>query len=94
MEDEELRRRIIIPDDLPTERWRLEAPVHYRASAEVLAFVDSYIEISSRLLPVAFMGGFFDMTNHRTPDHERREFARTNSADNRAKGVLTARNRA
>jgi len=58
VQDELLRRRIIIPDELPTARWRLEAPVHYRHSSNILAAVDPYIDISSQLAPVAFMGGF------------------------------------
>jgi len=53
-----LRRRIVIPEELPAGSWRLEAPVHYRHSSEVLPLVDAHFEVSQRLTPVAFMGGF------------------------------------
>jgi hypothetical protein len=53
-----LRERIIIPDGLENASWRLEAPLHYRSSQEVLAVVGEFIEITDQLLPVAFMGGF------------------------------------
>jgi len=53
-----LRRRIIIPDALPAHSWRLEAPVHYRHSSEVVPLVDEHFDTTHRLTPVAFMGGF------------------------------------
>ena len=53
-----LRQRIIIPDELDDSSWKLESPVHYRKSEEVLSLMDDFIEISDTLLPIAFMGGF------------------------------------
>lgn len=58
VDEEQLRRRIIIPRDLPAKSWRLEAPVHYRRSSEVIPLVSDYFEVTLRLTPVAFMGGF------------------------------------
>ena len=54
----ELRGRIIIPDELDGRSWRLEAPVHYRHSSEVVPLVQEHLETTARLVPVAFMGGF------------------------------------
>ncbi|MBK9071426.1 MAG: RtcB family protein [Myxococcales bacterium] len=53
-----LRRRILIPDALPDHSWRLESPIHYRRSADVLVNLAPHIDISARLTPIAFMGGF------------------------------------
>lgn len=58
VDETSLRRRIIIPDALPAHRWRLEAPVHYRYSSEVVPLVDAHFDTTHRLTPVAFMGGF------------------------------------
>lgn len=58
VDEEQLRRRIIIPRNLPAKSWRLEAPVHYRHSSEVIPLVSDYFEVTLRLTPVAFMGGF------------------------------------
>jgi hypothetical protein len=58
VEEEVLRRRIVIPDALPAGNWRLEAPVHYRHSSEVLPLVSDHFDITLRLTPVAFRGGF------------------------------------
>lgn len=58
IDDAVLRRRIVIPDDLPTASWRLEAPAHYRHSTEVVPLVEAHLEVTQRLTPVAFMGGF------------------------------------
>ncbi|MCC7062046.1 MAG: RtcB family protein [Planctomycetes bacterium] len=58
VDEQLLRRRIVIPDDLPSGSWRLEAPVHYRHSSEVVPLVDAHFDVTNRLTPVAFMGGF------------------------------------
>lgn len=58
VDEEALRRRIIIPDALSAKSWRLEAPVHYRHSSEVVPLVADYFDVTLRLTPVAFMGGF------------------------------------
>ena len=53
-----IRQRIIMPDELANGSWRLEAPTHYRTSQEVLAIMGEFNEVTDQLLPVAFMGGF------------------------------------
>lgn len=58
VDQKELRQRIIIPDELDDNSWRLESPVHYRKSEEVLSIVNEFIEVTDQLLPIAFMGGF------------------------------------
>jgi RNA-splicing ligase RtcB len=58
VDESSLRRRIIIPDALPGQSWRLEAPVHYRHSSEVVPLVQEHFDTTHRLTPVAFMGGF------------------------------------
>jgi hypothetical protein len=58
VDQQALRQRIIIPDELDDHSWRLESPVHYRKSADILSAVESFIEVTDQLLPIAFMGGF------------------------------------
>lgn len=58
VDEADLRRRILIPDELPARAWRLEAPVHYRHSREVVPLVEEHFTVAARLTPVAFMGGF------------------------------------
>ncbi|MDB5036237.1 MAG: RNA-splicing ligase RtcB [Chlorobi bacterium] len=53
-----IRRRIIIPDALDDTLWRSHAPQFFRGSDEVSNAVDQYIEVTDRLVPIAFMGGF------------------------------------
>lgn len=58
VDQKSLRQRIIIPDELDDHSWRLESPIHYRKSEDILSKVDSFIEVTDQLLPIAFMGGF------------------------------------
>jgi tRNA-splicing ligase RtcB len=58
VDQKSLRQRIIIPDDLDDHSWRLESPIHYRKSEDILSKIDSFIEVTDQLLPIAFMGGF------------------------------------
>ena len=58
VDQDDLRKRIVIPKNLPDSSWKLESPAHYRRSEQVLDAVDRYIEIREILNPMAYMGGF------------------------------------
>ncbi|MBE9146671.1 RtcB family protein [Planktothrix mougeotii] len=58
IDQKSLRQRIIIPDELDDNSWRLESPIHYRRSEDILQKIDSFIQVTDQLLPIAFMGGF------------------------------------